>query len=149
MRLSTVRQGRQSIRPEVCRTYNFGEKGSSHGQYYRKYLQPIRLNSDDINWPSQDLQYLDAAAYDSWLKATVAGAKLIAGVEDIRQEQGPVKLVYASRKAYEVLADQLGMISDWKDGIPRASYQGVVFVRSAGVRCMLVPASLVSPNDLK
>ena len=141
MRLSSVRKGRQSIRPEVCRTYNFGAKGSSHGQYYRKYLQPIKLNDEVIDWPNQDLRYLEAAAYQSWLNGLVEDAKLVSSAEEIQQEQSPVKLMYANREEYEALADQLGMISDWKDGIPRASYKGVVSVRVAGVRCMLVPSN--------
>ena len=140
MRLSAVRKGRQSIRPEVCRTYNFGEKGSSHGQYYRKNLEPIKLNNEYVDWPNKDLQYLETAAYQTWFTSFVAEAKLLASVEDIQLTQSPVKLVYTSREEYEALAGQLGMISDWKDGLPRASYQGAVFIRVAGVRCMLVPS---------
>lgn len=141
MRLSAVRKGRHSIRPEVCRTYNFGEKGSSHGQYYRKYLQPIRLNDEDIDWSFANLQYLELAAYESQLVSAVAEAKQVAGAEDIQQHHGPVKLVYESHAEYTALAEQIGMITDWKDGIPRASYHGIVHVNIAGVRCMLVPMS--------
>jgi alpha-1,3-mannosyl-glycoprotein beta-1,2-N-acetylglucosaminyltransferase len=42
MRLSDTRKGRESIRPEVCRTFNFGEAGSSKGQFYRTYLASIK-----------------------------------------------------------------------------------------------------------
>ncbi len=45
--------------PQVCRTYNYGEQGSSRGQFYRRYLQPIRLNDADIAWEGADLSYLD------------------------------------------------------------------------------------------
>jgi hypothetical protein len=45
--------------PQVCRTYNYGEQGSSRGQFYRRYLQPIRLNDEDIAWEGADLSYLD------------------------------------------------------------------------------------------
>ena len=50
MRLQEVRAGRQCIRPEVCRTYNFGAIGSSGGQYFNMYLRPIRLNNVSVPW---------------------------------------------------------------------------------------------------
>jgi len=50
MRLQTVRDGRQCIRPEVCRTYNFGAVGSSAGQHFNMYLRPIRLNNVSVPW---------------------------------------------------------------------------------------------------
>nr|XP_025884681.1 alpha-1,3-mannosyl-glycoprotein 2-beta-N-acetylglucosaminyltransferase isoform X2 [Solanum lycopersicum] len=44
LRLKENHRGRQFIRPEVCRTYNFGEHGSSLGQFFKQYLEPIKLN---------------------------------------------------------------------------------------------------------
>lgn len=35
---------------QVCRTYNFGERGSSKGQFYYDYLRPIKLNDVNIDW---------------------------------------------------------------------------------------------------
>ena len=145
MRLGQVQQGRQSIRPEVCRTYNFGEKGSSHGQYYRRFLKPIKLNDEDVDWSSQDLTYLEPARYSAWWNNTIAEARLVTSIGEIAGQEGSVKLVYASQQEYENLADQLGMIKDWKDGTPRASYQGIVHINFAGVRCILIPLSACSP----
>lgn len=50
MRLEKTRHGRACVRPEVCRTYNFGESGSSKGQFYYRYLVPIKLNDVDVPW---------------------------------------------------------------------------------------------------
>ena len=50
MRLEKTRRGRACLRPEVCRTYNFGERGSSKGQFYYRYLVPIKLNDVDVPW---------------------------------------------------------------------------------------------------
>ena len=58
IRLNSTRRGRQCIRPEICRNFNFGEKGSSKGFFYRRFLKPIRLNDQDIDWMQQDLSYL-------------------------------------------------------------------------------------------
>ncbi|CAK9177924.1 unnamed protein product [Ilex paraguariensis] len=58
LRLKENHKGRQFIRPEVCRTYNFGEHGSSLGQFFKQYLEPIRLNDVQVDWKSMDLSYL-------------------------------------------------------------------------------------------
>ena len=130
MRLSSVRKGRQCIRPEICRTYNFGEKGSSHGQYYDRYLKPIKLNDAWVNWGGQDLGYLDSEKYAEEMTATVALAEPVAlHVDNLHSKQGVIKMMYSSRQEYEQLASVLGIIDDWKDGVPRASYKGIVKVR--------------------
>ena len=43
---------------QVCRTYNFGEVGSSKGMYYDTFLAPTRLNEDLVPWLDIDLSYL-------------------------------------------------------------------------------------------
>lgn len=58
LRENRTRAGRQCIRPEVCRTYNFGKEGSSKGMFYSTFLEPIRLNQDDVDWAREDLAYL-------------------------------------------------------------------------------------------
>ena len=50
MREGRTRKGRQCLRPEVCRTYNFGEKGSSRGQFFYLFLVPIKLNLAAVPW---------------------------------------------------------------------------------------------------
>ncbi|KAL9313511.1 hypothetical protein ACSQ67_018963 [Phaseolus vulgaris] len=49
LRLKENHKGRQFIRPEVCRTYNFGEHGSSFGLFFKKYLEPIKLNDVKVH----------------------------------------------------------------------------------------------------
>ena len=58
MRLNKTRKSRQCIRPEVCRTYNFGALGSSKGQFFKRFLAPIRISSGHTDWSKQDLSYL-------------------------------------------------------------------------------------------
>ena len=43
---------------QVCRTYNFGEVGSSKGMYYDTFLAPTRLNEDPVPWLDMNLSYL-------------------------------------------------------------------------------------------
>jgi alpha-1,3-mannosyl-glycoprotein beta-1,2-N-acetylglucosaminyltransferase len=55
MRNNEVRKGRQCLRPEVCRTFNFGEHGASKGQFFKDYLVRIKLNHQMVDWAHQDL----------------------------------------------------------------------------------------------
>jgi GNT-I family len=45
-----IRKGRQCIRPEISRTANFGEEGTSGGQFYHEYIKGVVLNEEDVAW---------------------------------------------------------------------------------------------------
>ena len=77
LRLPENRRGRAIIRPEVSRTYTFGEHGSSQGQFYSELLKPIQLNDAQhaVDWAKKDLSSeLDKSHYDTALTADVLGA---------------------------------------------------------------------------
>jgi len=57
------RKGRHTLHPEICRTYHFGEKGTSNSQY-SSYLTNIHLNSDFTPFSRLDLSYLTASGWD-------------------------------------------------------------------------------------
>lgn len=74
MRRGDVRKGRQCLRPEVCRTYNFGERGSSGGQFYYRYLVPIKLNTADVPWHKKVCQRIsDEKCSSTTLKPPIVG----------------------------------------------------------------------------
>ena len=139
LRLSSNRKGRHFIRPEVCRTYNFGEHGSSMGQFYHKYLVPIKLNEVLVDWKSKDLTFLEEESFDRELGGFITNAILVSnlevnGLQMVESAKGDVKIVYNSQRHFEVLAMQFGVFEEWKDGIPRTSYKGVVVCRWKGVK---------------
>lgn len=146
MRLRTVRNSRQCIRPEVCRTYNYGEKGSSNGQYYAKFLKPIKLNDIVVDWQSQDVQYLDPKAYAQMMGRKLQSAKLLTETNETKSHAGTVKLMYDGKHEYEKLANELGIIDDWKDGVPRASYHGIVTLHTANAEILLVPVPVIEKS---
>lgn len=129
LRLKENHKGRQFIRPEVCRTYNFGEHGSSLGQFYKKYLEPIKLNDVQVDWKSMDLSYLEEDKYvkhfaDMLKKATpIYGSSAILKASNI---EGDVRILYRDQSDFEDIARQFGIFEEWKDGIPRTAYKGVV-----------------------
>ena len=143
MRLAKHRRGRQCIRPEVCRTYNIGEKGASAGQFYRRFLAPIRLNDEPVNWPAEPLSHLRSeAAYDAHFDRLLADATPVPSVSEARGKPGDVLLYYRSEADFRAIAKHVGIFDEWKDGIPRASYRGVVVFWLGGgtTRVFLAPS---------
>ena len=65
---------RETLRPEVCRTFNFGEKGASKGLFFKTYLESIRVAENRVNWASEDLSYLGYDAYEAAVRESVAAA---------------------------------------------------------------------------
>lgn len=49
-------------------------QGSSQGQFYAEWLQPILLSQADVDWESEDLSYLTPDAYRERLLARLTGA---------------------------------------------------------------------------
>eukprot|EP01041_Mallomonas_annulata_P010838 gene10838-22620_t len=62
LREPAQRKNRQILRPEVCRTFHFGERGVSNSQY-SEYLNSIKLNTEFVKFTELDLKYLQK---DNW-----------------------------------------------------------------------------------
>ncbi|CAN4107274.1 unnamed protein product [Withania somnifera] len=148
LRLKENHRGRQFIRPEVCRTYNFGEHGSSLGQYFKQYLEPIKLNDVQVDWKSMDLSYLLEDNYVKHLSDLVKKAKPIHGADAVLKAfniDGDVRIQYKNQLYFEDIARQFGIFEEWKDGVPRAAYKGVVVFRYQTSRRVF----LVGPDSLQ
>ncbi|XP_072972158.1 alpha-1,3-mannosyl-glycoprotein 2-beta-N-acetylglucosaminyltransferase [Typha angustifolia] len=149
VRLKEVHKDRQFIRPEVCRTYNFGEHGSSMGQFYKQYLEPIKLNDVHVEWKSMDLSYLKEDTFLNHFAKTVADAKPVRGADAVLTAHNvnvDVRIQYSDQRDFERLARQFGIFEEWKDGIPRASYKGVVVFRYNRTQKRIF---LVGPDSLE
>ncbi|XP_020273340.1 alpha-1,3-mannosyl-glycoprotein 2-beta-N-acetylglucosaminyltransferase isoform X1 [Asparagus officinalis] len=132
VRLKEVHKDRQFIRPEICRTYNFGEHGSSMGQFFKQYLEPIKLNDVHVDWKSMDLAYLMEDKYLSYFAKIVSDAKPAYGADAVLKAfniDGDVRIQYNDQADFERIARQFGVFEEWKDGIPRTAYKGVVVFR--------------------
>ena len=138
------RRGRASIRPEVSRTYTFGEKGTSQGQF-SKYLRDIRLGSGSSFDAATDTRYLLKPAYDEAFRREVDAAVSIPFEQLLRGgpgsgDSGDVRVSYNSAKEYVSMCKRLGVMEDLKAGVPRTGYQGVVTLRMGGRRVFLAPS---------
>ncbi|XP_078445822.1 alpha-1,3-mannosyl-glycoprotein beta-1,2-N-acetylglucosaminyltransferase [Wolffia australiana] len=148
IRLRDVHKGRQFVRPEVCRTYNFGEHGSSMGQFFRQYLEPIKLNADHVDWQSEDLSYLKEDNFVKYFGKLVMDAKSVSGPDGVLRAfniDGDVRIKYTDQSNFEVIARQFGIFEEWKDGVPRTAYKGVVVFRYRATHRIF----LVGPDSLR
>ncbi|CAL4963264.1 unnamed protein product [Urochloa decumbens] len=143
VRLKEVHGNRQFIRPEICRTYNFGKHGSSMGQFFEQYLEPIKLNDAHVNWNSEDLSYLGEDKFLTKFGKEVASATPLHGSDAVQKAHNmaaDVRIQYNDQEDFERIARQFGIFEEWKDGIPRTAYKGVVVFRynSSSRRIFLV-----------
>ncbi|KAK9944399.1 hypothetical protein M0R45_009969 [Rubus argutus] len=147
-KLQENHKGRQFLRPEVCRTYNFGEHGSSLGQFFKQYLEPIKLNDVPVDWKSKDLSYLMEDKYIKHFADIVKKAKPVHGADLVlkaRNIAGDVRVQYNDQPDFERIANAFGIFEEWKDGIPRTAYKGVVVFRHQSPQRIF----LVGPGSLK
>jgi alpha-1,3-mannosyl-glycoprotein beta-1,2-N-acetylglucosaminyltransferase len=147
LRLKENHKGRQFIRPEVCRTYNFGEHGSSLGQFFSQYLEPIKLNDVTVDWKAKDLGYLTEGNYTKYFSGLVRQARPIQGSDLVLKAQNikdDVRIRYKDQVEFERIAGEFGIFEEWKDGVPRTAYKGVVVFRIQTTRRVF----LVGPDSV-
>ncbi|KAF6177130.1 hypothetical protein GIB67_005118 [Kingdonia uniflora] len=104
LRLKTNHKDRQFICLEVCRTYNFGEHGSSMGQFFKQYLEPIKLNDVHDDWKSMDLSYLTEGNYLRHFANIVSNAKPVYGIDIVLKAyniDGDVCILYRDQEDFE------------------------------------------------
>ncbi|CAH2075787.1 unnamed protein product [Thlaspi arvense] len=142
---------RQFVRPEICRTYNFGEHvgtgGSSLGQFFSQYLEPIKLNDVKVDWKAMDLGYLTEGNYTKYFSDLVRQARPIQGSDLVLKAQnirGDVSVRYKDQAEFERIAGEFGIFEEWKDGVPRTAYKGIVVFRIQTTRRVF----LVGPDSV-
>lgn len=134
IREPNVRRGRQVIRPEVSRTFHFGNvKGASQGEFIKK-LSKIQLDEVNVRWEDQDLSHLDTTAFakDYWDR--VSRAKIVASDVEAKKEVAycDVRIEWNEWKQFKLLATKFDIMKDEKAGVPRTAYEGIVEIRYGG-----------------
>merc|ERR1712217_422261 len=118
MRRPDVRKGRQCIRPEVSRSFTFGEEGTSAGQFYKKHLSRIRLNDQMVDWAPANLQYLSSQeSFDSYLIDQLRKAiQIELSAVDSHDGRGETLRIPYDDKQYAVVAKKFDLMPDEKEG---------------------------------
>lgn len=135
------RKGRACIRPEVSRTRTFGRIGVSEGQFFDKYLRDVHLNEVFVHFSGMDLSYLLQTRYDDAFHITVGESRFYT-FEDLKNglvTQTPARIPYANESEFAEIAKVLDIMSDFKEGVPRTAYKGVVSTYIDGIRLFVVP----------
>ncbi|KAH9608981.1 hypothetical protein KSS87_020934 [Heliosperma pusillum] len=127
---------------------DFIAAGSSLGQFFSQYLEPIKLNDVNVNWKSMDLSYLMEDNYLKYFASLVQKATPLYGNDFVLKANnvdGDVRIQYKDQGDFENIARHFGIFEEWKDGIPRAAYKGVVVFRYLTSKRVY----LVGPDSLK
>lgn len=130
MREAPQRKDRSCIRPEIPRTRTFGREGVSHGQFFDQHLKFIKLNDKKHPFTKTDLSYLMKENYDEKFVERVHSLPLVT-VDQFRDKSvfaPEVQVHYASQQEFQNVAKQLGAMTDFKAGIPRMAYKGIVSI---------------------
>jgi len=145
------RRGRSCIRPEISRTSTFGKVGVSNGQFFDMHLAKIHENTQDITWSADEIGSLRRITYDETFLARVEQMKtlkvplkvpLTKAINEFGQNEKTrdVRVIYTGKKHFEQLAKQLQIMSDFKAGVPRCGYYGVVQTQIGdNIRVFLTP----------
>ncbi|XP_067941801.1 alpha-1,3-mannosyl-glycoprotein 2-beta-N-acetylglucosaminyltransferase-like [Watersipora subatra] len=145
IRQEDQRHGRSCIRPEISRTHTFGEKGVSLGLFYKTHLKFIVLNEKPVEWTKMDLSYLKKEKYDESYTIAVYNSPIIplSDLKKAAEEKtlSSVRITYDSKVTFKALAKQLNIMNDFKDGIPRTAYRGILPIVYNGLRVYLTPES--------
>ncbi|KJH45334.1 GNT-I family protein [Dictyocaulus viviparus] len=148
MREPEIRNGRQCIRPEISRTKMTpsGRIGASKGQFYEKHLSKVVLNTVPVSFTSMNLDYLLNPTYDNDFYRIVYNDSLCMSIDNLlniltqnRNNNRSVRVEYTGNIDYIIKADKLHIMHDFKAGVPRTAYQGIVSCFINGTRIYLVP----------
>ncbi|XP_022909734.1 alpha-1,3-mannosyl-glycoprotein 2-beta-N-acetylglucosaminyltransferase [Onthophagus taurus] len=123
------RKDRACIRPEISRTKTFGKIGVSNGMYFDKHLKFIKLNDKFVPFTKMDLSYLLKETYDKDFLRTVNQSP-VETFENLKlgdiDRDGPVRIVYHTKDGFKSNAKGMGLMDDFRAGVPRMAYRGVV-----------------------
>ena len=142
MRQPVQRKGRACIRPEISRTKTFGKIGVSNGLFFDKHLQFIKLNSQPVEFVKQDLTGLLKSNYDRDLQKVLDSSPVVT-LLDLKSGQvgnhQSVKMIYHTKEVFKRIARALGIMDDFKSGVPRMAYKGIVATMYKGQRVFVTP----------
>lgn len=144
VRAPEQRNGRACIRPEVSRTRTFGKKGVSNGLFFEKHLKQIHLNEVFVSFTKMNLSYLSKEQYDPVFDREVQGSQVVT-LSEIKSDRLSLgksyRIIYHTKDIFKRTTKALGLMDDFKAGVPRTSYKGVISFFYGGRRIYLSPSN--------
>uniref|UniRef100_A0A2M4A776 Alpha-1,3-mannosyl-glycoprotein 2-beta-N-acetylglucosaminyltransferase n=2 Tax=Anopheles triannulatus TaxID=58253 RepID=A0A2M4A776_9DIPT len=145
------RKERACIRPELPRTRTFGKVGVSNGLFFDKHLKYIKLSEEFVSFTKSNLTYLVKSVYDEAFLRTIYQSPVVTLDElkrGIVMTREPVRIAYHTKEQYKRATKSLGLMDDFKSGVPRTAYRGVVSFFYNGQRVYLAPNANWKGYDL-
>ncbi|XP_071563160.1 alpha-1,3-mannosyl-glycoprotein 2-beta-N-acetylglucosaminyltransferase [Temnothorax nylanderi] len=145
------RKNRACIRPEISRTRTFGKLGVSNGLFFEKHLKYIKLNEQFVPFTKMNLSYLlkdnyDIAFVNQVYQSTVVSYSELKSGNIVAP--GPVRIPYYTRQSFKNTTKLLGLMDDFRSGVPRSGYRGVVTFFYNRRRVHLAPSANWSGYDI-
>ncbi|URE47039.1 GNT-I family, partial [Musa troglodytarum] len=91
--------------------------GSSMGQFFRQYLEPIKLNDVQVDWKSSDLTFLMEENFLKYFAKMVSNARPIRESDVILKANNidsDIRIQYNDQRHFEHIARQFGIFEEWK-----------------------------------
>uniref|UniRef100_A0A1L8E1W6 Alpha-1,3-mannosyl-glycoprotein 2-beta-N-acetylglucosaminyltransferase n=1 Tax=Nyssomyia neivai TaxID=330878 RepID=A0A1L8E1W6_9DIPT len=136
------RKDRSCIRPEISRTRTFGKIGVSNGLFFEKHLKYIKLSEQFVPFTKMNMTYLLKTNYDATFLKNVYELPVVI-YEELRRgsvnRKDPLRIQYNTKDQYKKITKMLGLMDDFKSGVPRTGYHGIVSFYYNNQRVFLAP----------
>ena len=113
-----------------------------------QHLKYIVLNDNPVPFLQKNLDYLIKDNYDKEMKKVLANSELVPlqnlksyAVEHESSDSidKSIKVIYKTKSEFKAAVKVLGIMDDFKSGVPRMAYNGVVSTFYKGIRVYLWP----------
>ncbi|KAB7504973.1 Alpha-1,3-mannosyl-glycoprotein 2-beta-N-acetylglucosaminyltransferase [Armadillidium nasatum] len=115
---------------------------NGNGLFYEKFLKYIHLNSKYTEFTKMDLSYLRKENYDDRFDREIQRSQVVS-LTDVKSgrlvETSSYRLIYHTKDNFKKITKALGIMDDFKAGVPRTGYHGVVSFFYNGRRIYLSP----------
>jgi alpha-1,3-mannosyl-glycoprotein beta-1,2-N-acetylglucosaminyltransferase len=120
--------------------------------FFDKHLKYIKLNEIPVDFSKENMSRLTQSTYDADYIRNVYSLPLVSA-PDVRTNvnlpfDGPVRITYHTKDTFKSAAKLLGLMDDFKSGVPRTGYHGIVSFFLNGRRIYLAPHSNWKGYDL-
>lgn len=147
LRHSHRRKNRSCIRPEISRTSTVGRVGVSKGQFFDTHLVHIKHSSQYYPFfehQTELIRYLSEDFERNFLHAVYEESEPIHPIRMKLMEPAAgsnltYRVTYFSKQEFITYANMYDLMADFKYGIPRTAFNGIVTGYYRGHRLFLAP----------
>ncbi|KAJ9593982.1 hypothetical protein L9F63_014623 [Diploptera punctata] len=126
----------------MCELANLYVTLCCSGHFYEKHLKFIKLNEKFVPFTQRNLTYLLKDNYDVQFVKQVYESMVVT-YQELKSgsivTEGSVRIPYHTNDIYKRTAKMLGLMDDFRSGVPRTGYRGVVSFLYKGRRVYLAP----------